>query len=89
MKKILYKCAKCGFHKGPFFINEHNDTKLGSCTSCQSTGPFFIDKQRTVYRNYQKITVQESPSEVLPGRIPRQKEVLLLGDNIDAARPGD
>lgn len=24
-----------------------------------------------------------------PGRIPRQKEVILLGDNIDVARPGD
>lgn len=23
------------------------------------------------------------------GRIPRQKEVILLGDNIDVARPGD
>ena len=24
-----------------------------------------------------------------PGRVPRQKEVILLGDNIDIARPGD
>jgi len=89
LKKIIYKCVKCGFPKGPFYINNINDVRLGSCSSCQSTGPFPIDKQRTIYRNYQKITIQESPSEVLPGRIPRSKEVVLFGDNIDVARPGD
>jgi len=26
---------------------------------------------------------------VQPGRVPRQKEVILLADNIDIARPGD
>ncbi len=89
LKKIIYKCLKCGFLKGPFYINNINDIRLGSCTSCQSTGPFPIDKQKTIYRNYQKIILQESPSEVLPGRIPRSKEIVLFGDNIDKARPGD
>lgn len=89
LKKIIYKCIKCGFLKGPFYINSLNSIKLGNCTSCQSTGPFPIDKQKTIYRNYQKITLQEAPSEVLPGRIPRRKEVILYGDNIDLARPGD
>ena len=89
LKKIIYKCLKCGFLKGPFFINTINDIRLGSCTSCQSTGPFPIDKQKTIYRNFQKLTLQESPNEVLPGRIPRCKEVILFGDNIDKARPGD
>ena len=89
LKKIIYKCIKCGFLKGPFYINNLNSIKLGNCTSCQSTGPFPIDKQKTIYRNYQKVTLQEAPSEVLPGRIPRRKEIVLYGDNIDLARPGD
>jgi len=42
-----------------------------------------------LHRNYQKITIQETPGSVQPGRVPRQKEVILLGDNIDLARPGD
>lgn len=42
-----------------------------------------------VYRNFQKITLQEPPSLVPAGRVPRQKEVVLLADNIDIARPGD
>ncbi len=33
--------------------------------------------------------MQESPGKVPPGRVPRQKEVVLLGENIDSCRPGD
>jgi DNA replication licensing factor MCM2 len=92
LKKIAFKCYRCGQVKGDFFVNNFNDVKqinLGQCTSCQSNGPFLIDKSLTVYRNYQVVTIQESPGEVPAGRIPRQKEVVLLGDNIDVARPGD
>lgn len=33
--------------------------------------------------------MQETPGTVPAGRVPRHKEVHLLGDNIDVARPGD
>ena len=44
---------------------------------------------KTLYRNYQRISIQESPGTVPPGRIPRSKEILLLGDLCDTCRPGD
>lgn len=43
----------------------------------------------TIYRNYQKLTLQESPGTVPAGRLPRHKEVILLYDLIDVARPGE
>lgn len=43
----------------------------------------------TIYRNYQKITLQESPGSVQAGRLPRHREVVLLHDLIDCARPGE
>lgn len=89
LKKVYYECQRCGETKGPIFFHNNEDVKLGACAVCQSNGPFNIDRENTVYRNYQKITVQESPGTVQPGRVPRQKEVILLGDNIDIARPGD
>lgn len=58
MKKVHFKCTKCGETKGPFILNEKNDVKLGQCNSCQSTGPFLIEKSKTIYRNYQKMTIQ-------------------------------
>lgn len=33
--------------------------------------------------------MQETPGTVPAGRVPRQKEVILLHDLIDCARPGD
>lgn len=44
---------------------------------------------QTIYRNYQKMTLQESPGSVPPGRLPRHREVILLSDLIDNAKPGE
>lgn len=43
----------------------------------------------TIYRNYQKLTLQEAPGQVPAGRIPRHKDIILLHDLIDIARPGE
>ncbi|TYG79317.1 hypothetical protein ES288_D02G129400v1 [Gossypium darwinii] len=63
------------------------------CSKCGSIlGPFFqnsYSEVKTVYRNYQKLTLQESPGTVPAGRLPRYKEVILLNDLIDCARPGE
>jgi len=45
--------------------------------------------EQTLYRNYQKITIQESPGSIPPGRIPRSKECILLADLCDQCKPGD
>lgn len=89
LKRMHFICNRCGEKKGPIYQNDNNSVYLGNCVVCQSKGPFRIDSQMTIYRNYQKLTVQETPGTVPPGRVPRHKEVILLGDNIDAARPGD
>lgn len=44
---------------------------------------------QTVYQNYQKIKIQESPGRVAAGRLPRSKDVILLADLVDSTKPGD
>ena len=44
---------------------------------------------QTVYRNYQRITIQESPGRVAAGRLPRSKDAILLADLVDTCKPGD
>ena len=56
---------------------------------CQSKGPWSVSQEKTIYRNYQRVTLQESPGNVPAGRLPRSKEVILLNDLIDQIRPGD
>ena len=89
MKKMNFYCEKCGEKKGPLYFNGTDDVKIGNCSICSSKGPFKIVVEDTVYRNYQKITIQESPGTVPPGRIPRYKEVIITNDLVDTIRPGD
>jgi DNA replication licensing factor MCM2 len=88
--RIFYRCS-CGDIRGPIFHSNAQEGKqfLGGCVVCQSNGPFTVDEVNTVYRNYQKMTIQETPGTVPPGRVPRQKEVYVLNDMVDSARPGD
>ena len=90
LKTAYFTCIKCGEKNGPFHYNSVDDhIIIGSCPVCQSNGPYTLDSQETIYRNYQRITIQESPGTVPPGRVPRQKEVILTNDLVDIARPGD
>lgn len=86
---IKYDCVKCGYILGPFVQSQNMETKPGSCPECQSSGPFSINMEQTLYRNYQKITVQESPGRIPAGRIPRSKDCILLSDLCDMCKPGD
>ncbi|XP_044738777.1 DNA replication licensing factor Mcm2 [Chrysoperla carnea] len=86
---VKYDCNKCGYVLGPFVQTQNAEVKPGSCPECQSTGPFMINMEQTVYRNYQKVTVQESPGRVPAGRVPRSKNCVLLADLCDRCKPGD
>lgn len=89
LQQVRYDCVKCGYSLGPFFQNSEKEILVNSCPACQSKGPFQVNVAETIYRNYQKLTLQESPGSVQAGRLPRHREVILLHDLIDCARPGE
>lgn len=89
LKYVKFDCAKCGATLGPFHQDSNVEVKISFCQNCQSRGPFTVNSERTVYRNYQKLTLQESPGTVPAGRLPRHREVILLWDLIDSAKPGE
>ncbi|EFY92574.1 MCM DNA helicase complex subunit [Metarhizium acridum] len=89
LKYVKFDCTKCGITLGPFQQESNVEVKITYCQSCQSRGPFTLNSEKTVYRNYQKLTLQESPGTVPAGRLPRTREVILLWDLIDKAKPGE
>ncbi|RDD43855.1 DNA replication licensing factor mcm2 [Trichoplax sp. H2] len=89
LKLVKFNCVKCSYILGPFYQGQERETKPGSCPECQSSGPFEINMEQTVYQNYQRITIQESPGKVAAGRLPRSKDALLLADLVDSCKPGD
>ncbi len=89
LRYVKYDCLKCGNILGPFAQDANKEVTIGFCTGCSSKGPFAINSEETIYRNYQKLTLQESPGSVPAGRLPRHREVILLWDLVDKARPGE
>ncbi|KAA8906125.1 MCM2/3/5 family-domain-containing protein [Sphaerosporella brunnea] len=89
LKYVRFDCTKCGTTLGPFQQESNVEVKISFCQNCQSRGPFTLNSEKTVYRNYQKMTLQESPGTVPAGRLPRHREVILLWDLIDSAKPGE
>ncbi|KDN66324.1 putative MCM2/3/5 family protein [Colletotrichum sublineola] len=89
LKYVKFDCTKCGITLGPFQQESNVEVKISYCQACQSRGPFTLNSEKTVYRNYQKLTLQESPGTVPAGRLPRHRDVILLWDLIDKAKPGE
>jgi len=45
--------------------------------------------EKCKFRDWQKLTLQESPEDLPPGQIPRSIDVIVTDDLVDKARPGD
>lgn len=100
-KTLYMECVKCGCDSlGPYedspmleggSLGEGSSImkSIGKCTDCQSKGPFVVNRERTVYENYQKLTIQESPGSVPAGRVPRSREIIVNGDLVDYVCPGE
>merc|ERR1719461_2120658 len=84
----------CGYVAGPFAVQWSSakvnlqQYKPNQCPQCQKK-VFRINSAETVYKNYQKITLCESPGTVPAGRIPRSRSVILQNDLCDSVRPGE
>ncbi|EDO15024.1 hypothetical protein Kpol_1007p8 [Vanderwaltozyma polyspora DSM 70294] len=89
LKYVKFNCLKCGSVLGPYFQDSNEEIKISFCPNCKSKGPFNMNGEKTVYRNYQRITLQEAPGTVPAGRLPRHREIILLADLVDVAKPGE
>jgi replicative DNA helicase Mcm len=45
--------------------------------------------QKSQFKDWQKVRIQESPEELPPGQMPRSVDVILEGDIVDISRPGE
>ena len=93
MKLVRFTC-KCGAITPPVAVTSDDAASgaralMGSCPECQSEGQMEVNSEHTIYRNYQRILLQESPGSVPAGRVPRSKDVILLADLVDSCRPGE
>lgn len=86
-----WKCLRCGFE---FFVNQeaHRSLEVKNCANpnCSRDGPFNFLKKESKFVDMQRLTIQE-PFDMLEGgrQEPRSIDVILKGDLIGKAWPGD
>jgi DNA replication licensing factor MCM2 len=62
---------------GPFTLNVEQ-TVCAHCRACVCVR-LRVTARAHRYRNFQRATLQESPGQVPPGRLPRTKEIIMHG----------
>lgn len=48
-----------------------------------------LDLAKSQFADFQKIRVQEDPTKIPPGAMPRSIDVILRNDNTEKGQPGD
>ncbi|KAH3688721.1 hypothetical protein WICPIJ_000321 [Wickerhamomyces pijperi] len=86
---IYFDCIVCGKTAPPVYQEGNEEIKPFYCPNCKKRSQFTINSVDTTYRNYQRLTLQESPGTVSAGRLPRHREVILLNDLVDITKPGE
>ncbi|KAI0561571.1 DNA helicase [Gracilaria domingensis] len=90
LRNVRLNCEKC--HRvltPPAMSTLRPERSIRACPECESRGPFTINSELSSFGNFQKLTLQERPGSVPAGRLPRYKEIIVLDDLIDCARPGE
>ncbi|EPT26496.1 DNA replication licensing factor, putative [Toxoplasma gondii ME49] len=92
MRLLYLKCSNClnSITDVPIQLVEgrKNDAMPRKCPHCQGSR-FIIDRVKTAFVDFQRLTLQESPGKVPPGRPPRQREVIITGELVDSIKPGE
>lgn len=85
LSMVKYNCNKCSFVLGPFFQNQNQEVKPGSCPECQSQGPFEVNMEevRTGYLELQMMEMRSIYFEEFQKNICRRvsSSGFIIGDS--------
>lgn len=86
--KAIFLCRICQADI-PQDQDEGKYTEPALCPVCTKKTPMRLIPQKSQFKDWQKVRIQESPEELPPGQMPRSVDVILEGDIVDISRPGD
>ncbi|MHA2024996.1 MAG: minichromosome maintenance protein MCM [Candidatus Thorarchaeota archaeon] len=86
--KAVFLCRICQTEI-PQDQDEGKYTEPALCPVCTKKTPMQLVLQKSRFKDWQKVRIQESPEELPPGQMPRSVDVILEGDIVDISRPGD
>lgn len=86
--QAVFQCRLCDTEI-PQDQEEGRYTEPALCPTCDKKTPLKLLPQKSTFRDWQKVRIQESPDELPAGGMPRSVDVILEGDVVDISRPGD
>lgn len=64
-------------------------TEPTSCPSCENQSYFTLDVSKSQFIDWQRVRIQENSNEIPTGSMPRTLDVILRGECVERAKPGD
>lgn len=88
--EAIFKCLRCG-EENKVLQTENNFRKPTVCENpnCGKKGPFQLLVERSDFRDWQSLRIQERPEKLRGGRIPRSLDAIIRDDFVDKATPGN
>ncbi len=83
-----FRCRRCG-EEVSLSQEDGRYIEPDQCPVCGKKTPVRLVPEKSQFRDWQKVRIQESPEELPPGQMPRSVDVILEGDIVDISRPGD
>ncbi|KXA90124.1 hypothetical protein AKJ40_01490 [candidate division MSBL1 archaeon SCGC-AAA259M10] len=85
-----FKCLRCG-EKNKVLQTGKKFRKPQICQNpnCSKKGPFRLEEEKSEFRDWQSLRLQELPEKLRGGRVPRHLSAIARDDIVDEATPGN
>jgi DNA replication licensing factor MCM6 len=85
-----FKCEECNTVNVDV-VQQFKFTEPSRCCSdnCMNQTKFELLHKQSVFMDWQKLRVQEGSNDIPAGSMPRSIDVILRGETVDLAKPGD
>ncbi|CCW68597.1 unnamed protein product [Phytomonas sp. Hart1] len=88
----VFRCLDCGTESNPI-EQQFCYTEPPACRNsvCENKSRFslILHHPKTLFGDWQKLRMQEDANNIPPGCMPRTMEVIVRGDAVEVAKPGD
>lgn len=85
-----FSCRQCNnLIKGIDQQFRFTEPKVCSNRNCINRQSWELIEQESVYCDWQKLRIQENPSDIPAGSMPRSLDVILRNDLVEKCKPGD
>lgn len=85
-----FQCKQCNtIFKGLEQQFRYSEPKICINKNCVNRNNWDLVPQESIYCDWQKLRVQENPSDIPAGSMPRSLDVILRNDIVEKCKPGD